>query len=167
MATFQALAFLTAALLAAAPAAALDLTGTWQADDTFAGMPAVRCRYWNGARWERSVDGNLGRLYVSQIGQDLYVENGEPSDPVYSNKWTGWVVGHDSDPARGVAAATSCGVAGEAYRGAIFVKKARADSFGGTLVLELRGTSAGNVVQCKGRFTRSTGLDPGLSSACP
>jgi hypothetical protein len=154
---------LVSLFLLAPPAQALDLTGTWVSKKD----GDMKCRYYSGGKWKRSVDGNLGTLYVRQVGATLYAEIVVGGSAVYNNKFQGLVRDAASGSERGVASATACEIVGENYHGAFWIPKASADASRGMMSVEFLGTNLSVVLHCKAKFERTSAADPGIAGTCP
>jgi hypothetical protein len=149
-------------LVFAPPAFGLDLTGTWVSrSDGY-----MKCRYFDGT-WNRSIDSNIGTLYITQVGTTLYVEINPGGADVYNNKFKGVVYDGASDPEKGAAGATACKIDGEYYHGAFSIPKAQADAAGGAMTVEWYGTNNPYPQRCKAKFERTSALDPGVTTSCP
>jgi hypothetical protein len=155
------LAAASLAALLAAPAAALDLTGTWEI------TKPLRCKIRSDANASFSeTDGNLGTLYVTQVGDVLYVEV-HPGSSGYENKFKGISLTHPKRAERGYAVASPCNVDGVYYAGTLLIPKASADPEQGKLSLVYHGTRFSTVAECKGRYERTSAVDPAVTQTCP
>ena len=154
-------ALLAAAVLASAPAAALTLTGTWEAPK------GVRCKIRSSANTGfTEADSNLGVLEITHFGDELYVRI-NPGGGAYENKFVGIAPTSPKDPAKGYAAVSACTIAGKYYAGSLFVAKARADGGAGSLSLVFHGIRFNSVAECKGKFVRTSVADPVVPGGCP
>jgi len=145
-------------------AVAIDLTGTWV---TMTRDASAKCRYFNDDAWQPTRDGNLGTLYVKQVGTDLYVEIDKGSVDAYDNKFKGVVVAASDDPEKGAGSATACKIDGEYYHGALSIWKAQADPTRGVMTVEFIGTNVGAPLRCKVKLERTDAADPGVTTTCP
>lgn len=159
----SALPLLAAALagLLGAPAAALDLTGTWEL------TRPLRCKIRSNADAGFSeTDGNLGTLLVTQVGDVLYVEV-NPGSSGYENKFKGISLTHPGKPEKGYAVASPCTIDGVYYAGTLLIPKATANAEQGKLSIVYHGTRFTTVAECKGRYERTSAVDPAVTQTCP
>jgi hypothetical protein len=155
------LPLLAASLLAAAPAVALDLTGTWES------AKGLRCKLRSNADpGFTQSESNLSTLLVTQVGEVLYVLV-NPGDGAYETKFKGVALTHPSKAEKGYAVASPCSIDGKYYAGTLFVPKAAADAEKGKLSLVFHGTRFETVAECKGSYERSSAADPGVPATCP
>lgn len=154
-------ALLAAAVLASSPAAALNLTGTWEAPK------GVRCKIRSSANTGfTEADSNLVALEITHFGDELYVRINQGGG-AYENKFVGIAPTSPQDPAKGYAVVSACTLAGKYYAGSFFVAKARADAGGGSLSLVFHGVRFSTVAECKGKFVRTSSADPVVPGGCP
>jgi hypothetical protein len=155
------LLFVLAAGLLAAPAGSLDLTGTWSAPK------GVRCKVRSGAdAGFKETDTHLSELLVSHVGSSLYVWM-SPGDGAYENKFKGYAFTHPKQSSKGYGAASACSVDGKYYAGSLFIPNAQADADKGKLSLVFHGTRLSFMAECKGRFERTSAVDPLVPQSCP
>jgi hypothetical protein len=153
---------LAAALAAAAPAAAIDLTGTWYPDGD-----VLRCKIRSGANAGfLEKDGNLSPIRVRQVADELWIEI-NPGSKGYENKFLGVAFAHPQSDTKGYAVVSACTVPEKFYAGTMLISKARTDGELGSFVLEYTGTRLGTIATCKGRYTRASAADPGITLTCP
>jgi hypothetical protein len=155
-----ALAFAIAAL--AAPASAIDLTGTWEARGG-----TIRCKVQSAnSTGFPQVDPNLVILEIVQDGDVLWIER-EANDAGYENKYLGVVFTSPKSETKGYGVATACTIPGKYYAGTIQVVKAKADAGSGALTLRYTGTRLGTAATCSGRFERTSAAQPAITLTCP
>jgi hypothetical protein len=154
------LAFALAAL--AAPASAIDLTGTWAASGG-----TIRCKIQsqNDTGFVEK-DGNLVELAIVQEGSELWIVD-LGNSPEYENKFLGVMFTSPKSETKGYGVATACTVAGKFYAGAIHIAKATADAESGKLTLRYTGTRLGALAVCTGRFERTSAAEPVIALTCP
>ena len=153
---------LAAAISVAAPAAAIDLTGTWYPDGD-----VLRCKIRSAANAGfLEKDGNLSPIRVRQVADDLWIEI-NPGSAGYENKFFGVAFAHPQSDAKGYAVVTACTLPGKFYAGSMLISKAKTDGELGSFVLEYTGTRLGTIATCKGRYTRASADDPGITLTCP
>lgn len=153
------LAFLALGL-AAPPAAALDLTGTWQA------TKELRCKLRTPNAIFSEPEANLATLEITQTGETLYILVNEGGG-AYENKYQGLSLTHPKKSEKGYATASACSIGGKYFAGTFFVRKARADAERGKLWVSYYGTNFSTVAECKGRYERVSSADPMVPATCP
>jgi hypothetical protein len=151
----------SAIAVVAAPGAALDLTGTWES------AKGLRCKIRSSANSGFSEgDGNLSTLQITQVGEDLYILV-NPGDGAYENKFKGISLTHPVKSEKGYAVVSPCTIDGKHYAGTLFVPRAKADTERGMLSVVFHGTRFSTVAECKGRYERTSAVDPMVTATCP
>jgi hypothetical protein len=154
-------AALAAALLVAGPAAAIDLTGTWQLK-----TETLKCRISGPVQIFTEHDANWAELAIRDEGDELWIAV-HPGGDGYENKYFGLVFTHPKSDAKGYGVATACTLPGKYYAGTIRIPKAKADAEGGTLTFEYTGTRFTTIATCKGQFERTSAAAPAITLTCP
>ena len=150
------ISLLAAAALLAAPAGAIDLTGTW--------VGGTKCSVYNGERNKFSSKGQI--LLITQVGNVLNIDwDGDPMAGIAINDLS-------KPDAKGAAAFVSCytttdPTTGYAELSTLQAKVNRPKGKG-----SLRGTGIytvdGNfVATCQWKFKLTSTADPGVPATCP
>lgn len=149
-------------VLEAAPARALDLTGTWSVAPVQGNDESMRCTYFTPEGPAGLAIYRLGPLEISQNGASILLESANRA-----LRYQG--VASPSETDRGKALATSCEFTSDigSFPGTFRIRKA--DAKRGTLKGTFVGqflTGAPVILSCKFKATRTSTTDPAVAP-CP